>query len=214
MKDKSKKISRRGFIEKTGVAATSLAILPVAGISGFGVRAGMNIRTEDSVLPGTQPLSWDGPLDVKMREGVNLFLDERIARSVEKRTSYWNRNFSNPQSYENSVAPNRENLKKIIGVVDQRLPASMERFGDSDCPSLVSETSRYGIFQVRWPVLKNADDAGIVYGEGLLIEPNSKPLGYVVAIPDADNNPEEIAGLSAGLLPQNHYARRLAENGC
>jgi dienelactone hydrolase len=98
-------------------------------------------------------------------------------------------------------------------VVDQRLPASMERSGYSDCPSLVSETSRYSIFQVRWPVLKNADDTGIVYGEGLLIEPINKPLGYVVAIPDADNSPEEIAGLNAGLLPKNHYARRLAENG-
>ena len=29
-------------------------------------------------LPGTDPLTWDGPLDVLMREGIHRFLDRRI----------------------------------------------------------------------------------------------------------------------------------------
>src|SRR2546429_1826248 len=38
------------------------------------------------------------------------------------------------------------------GAVDLRLPARMERFGDDAHPALIAETSRYQVYQVRWPV--------------------------------------------------------------
>src|SRR4029077_3920836 len=34
------------------------------------------------------------------------------------------------------------------------------------------------------------------------------------ALPDADQIPEQIAGLAPGLMPAQQFARRLAENGC
>ncbi|MEK6239451.1 MAG: hypothetical protein N2C14_32435, partial [Planctomycetales bacterium] len=61
---------------------------------------------------------------------------------------------------------------------------------------------------VRWPVF------GKVHGEGLLLEPMGKPVANVVAIPDADQTPEMIAGLTDGVAPESQYARRLAESGC
>ena len=36
----------------------------------------------------------------------------------------------------------------------------------------------------------------------------------VVAIPDADQTPEQIVGLAPGVPPESQYARRLAESGC
>ena len=53
-----------------------------------------------------------------------------------------------------------------------------------------------------------------VYGEGLLLEPKGEAVACVVAIPDADQTPEMLAGLAPGLAPERQFARRLAENGC
>ena len=35
-----------------------------------------------------------------------------------------------------------------------------------------------------------------------------------MAIPDADQTPEQIAGLAPGVAPESQFARRLAESGC
>jgi dienelactone hydrolase len=52
-----------------------------------------------------------------------------------------------------------------------------------------------------------------VSAEGLLLEPKRAPAGYVVALPDADQTPEQIAGLASGVAAENQFARRLAESG-
>ena len=82
----------------------------------------------------------------------------------------------------------------------------MERFGDDRNPALVAQSAAYRVYQVRWPVLEG------VYGEGLLLEP-VRPPRQVVAVPDADQTPEQIAGLDPGLAPGAQFARRLAESG-
>ena len=74
-------------------------------------------------------------------------------------------------------------------------------------PRLSQMTHAYRIYQVRWPVLDG------VSGEGLLLEPKSRPIGHVVALPDADQTPEQIVGLTTGVAPEAQFARRLAENG-
>src|SRR5437660_186708 len=45
-------------------------------------------------------------------------------------------------------------------------------------------------------------------------QPKVSALARVIAIPDADQTPEMLAGLSLGLAPERQFARRLAENGC
>jgi dienelactone hydrolase len=52
-----------------------------------------------------------------------------------------------------------------------------------------------------------------VTGEGLLIEPKVSPVGCIVAVPDADQTPEQFAGLSPGTEPEAQVARSLAERG-
>jgi len=159
------------------------------------------------VLPGTQPLDWQGDLSERMMDGAHRFVEHKIGESIEKRQRHWKRDFSSRQAYEASVEPNRQRFKKIIGVVDSRLPARMERFGDDDDPALIAETPLYRIFQVRWPVLEG------VTGEGLLLEPKVVPAAYIAALPDADQTPEQLAGLATGIQRDAQFGRRLAERG-
>ena len=160
------------------------------------------------MLPGTLPMLWEETdLSSRLMDGAHRFVERRIVESIAKRQNYWNRDFSSEAAYVQSVEPNRERFKKIVGVVDSRVPVRMERFGDDDNPALVAETARYRVFQVRWPVLEG------VFGEGLLVQPRSKALASVVAIPDADQTPEQILGLADGLSPKLQFARRLAETG-
>src|SRR5260370_5688306 len=142
-----------------------------------------------------------------MREGAHKYVERKIAESVKARQQYWSRDLSSSAAYEKSVERNRIRFRNIIGVVDAREPVMMERFGDDDDSPLIAETDAYRIHQVRWPVLEG------IWGEGLLLEPTSSPAGFVVALPDADQTPEQITGLAPGIAAEKHFARRLAENG-
>ena len=143
-----------------------------------------------ATLPGTRPLTEDGDLSKRMLDGLHRFAERKIDESVAGRASLWKRDPSSREAYERSVRANRESFRKIIGVVDPRLPAAMERFGDDDSPALVAEDDAFRVYQVRWPVLEG------VHGEGLLLEPKGEVRGHVVALPDADQTPEQVAGLA------------------
>jgi dienelactone hydrolase len=162
---------------------------------------------ETARLPGTAPLTWQGDLSDKMMQGLHGFIEAKIAHSLEKRSAHWKRDCSSAAAYEQSIQANRQRFQKIIGVVDARLPVRMERFGEDEAPALVAETDRYRVYQVRWPVLDG------VCGEGLLLEPKSEPGGRAIALPDADQTPEQLIGLSPGVANEAQLARRLAENG-
>ncbi len=158
-------------------------------------------------LPGTAPLDWQGNLADKMMDGLHTFIEDKIAQSIDKRAQYWKRDNSPPSSYDRSILPNRQRFCKIIGVVDPRLLVHMERFGDDEAPALVAEKEHYRIYQIRWPVFDG------VWGEGLLLEPKDKPIANVIALPDADQTPEQLAGLDSGVADKAQFARRLVENG-
>jgi dienelactone hydrolase len=159
-------------------------------------------------LPETEPLTWQGDPSARMLDGCHRYIDRKIAASIETRQQFWQRDSSSPEAYERSVAGNRQRFRRQVGAVDERLPARMERFGDDEQPALVAETRAISIYQVRWPVLEG------VAGEGLLLEPKGKPHACIVALPDADQTPEQVAGLAPGLPPGSQFARRLAEQGC
>lgn len=180
------------------VSAIALSLLPSALLA----------AEELKPLPNTKPLDWTGDLSAKMLDGCHAFIDRKIAASVESRQKYWNRDFSSREAYEKSIAENRRRFARQIGATDERLPVAMERFGDDDNPALVAKAAGYNIYQVRWPVL-----AGIT-GEGLLLEPSEKPLADVVVLADADQTPEQTAGLAPGIPAEQQLARKLAELGC
>jgi dienelactone hydrolase len=160
-------------------------------------------------LPDTKPLTTDGDLAEQMVAGIDKYLRREIAASVEKRKAYWKPDFSSPEAFNKSVQPNRDRLKKILGVVDARVPfTDLEYVGGPETPALVAETDAYKVHAVRWPVLPGVE------GEGLLLEPKVKAVACVVAIPDADWTPEMLVGLAPGVPKESQFARRLAESGC
>jgi dienelactone hydrolase len=228
-------------------------------------------------LPGTKPLEMQGDLAKQMVEGIDRYLTKATAESVEKRKEFWKPDYSSAAAYEKSMTPNRERLRKILGVVDMRvpvkgvkelsvdeagrlfdslakgrpavpiwefetlreplqqfarekridngqitrnqlvqfidemrtqLPGGMEFVATKDAPALVGEGKNHKVFAVRWSVLPG------VFGEGLLLEPQGKPKACVVAIPDADQTPEQISGLSPEVPKSAQFARVLADAGC
>ncbi|MDR3636669.1 MAG: dienelactone hydrolase family protein [Isosphaeraceae bacterium] len=158
-------------------------------------------------LPGTKPLIVEGDLSRQMLDGAHRFVERKVTGSVQSRARLWRRDPSSREAYERSVQANRESLRTIIGTVDPRVPAALERFGDDKSPALVAEGDAYRVYQVRWPVLDG------VHGEGLLLEPKGPIRAHVIALPDAGQTPEQVAGLAAGVDAESQFAHRLAVHG-
>ena len=172
-------------------------------------------------LPGTEPLTWNEDLSVKMMDGAHRLIEGQIMESVTDRSGFWNPDFSSPEAYNASIEINRKRFLGIIGIEDKNVPLvnynaglpdshpliSMQRIAENNDPELVAETDDYRIYQVRWPVLNR------LYGEGLLLQPKTRPLASIIALPDADQTPEQLAGLSPGISGGSQFARHLAENG-
>jgi dienelactone hydrolase len=161
-------------------------------------------------LPDTKPLTMQGDIAMQLVEGVDKFLLREIDKSVERRARHWKRDFSSPEAYNKSIEPNRKRLAHILGIRDTRVPFDApELVATTNQPALVGKGDNYEIFAVRWPAF------GDVHGEGLLLVPTGKkPVANIVAIPDADQLPEQIVGLVEGVPAESQFARRLAESGC
>src|SRR5580693_6290191 len=145
-----------------------------------------------SPLPGTALLTGHGDLAAEMVSGINDYLVGRSAASAAQRASYWHRDFSSTETYAGSIEPNRSHLARIIGAGDPTVQVKARELESSTTASELTGRGRgYKIEAVRWPVWEG------VFGEGLLLEPERPPVCRVVALPDADQNPEALAGLSA-----------------
>jgi dienelactone hydrolase len=161
-------------------------------------------------LPGTASLEVQGDLASQMLDGIDRFLQHQTDIAPEQRSNLWHRDLSSPKAYEKSVTPNRVDLAEMIGLVDKRIPF--------DAPELIATTAQsaeagrgegVAVYAVRWPVV------GSIEGEGLLLVPARKPyVADIIAVPDADQTPEMIAGLVPGIAPEQQFARRLAASGC
>jgi dienelactone hydrolase len=168
---------------------------------------------DGSPLPGTQPLTLEGDIASQLVDGVDKFLLREIDKSVERRARHWKRDYSSAEAYNKSIEPNRKRLAHILGVRDPRVPfEAPELVATTAEPALVGRGSGadlgYEVFAVRWPAF------GDVHGEGLLLVPTGKKVADVIAIPDADQTPEQIVGLMPGVPAECQYAWRLAESGC
>ena len=179
--------------------ATMLLALPVASWG-----------ADEAPLPGTRALAVEGELASRMIDGIDGFLLRKTEASLAGRARFWHRDFSTPEAYAASIRPNRERLAHILGVRDERPPSvAPEMVATFPGTGKVATGENYEIFEVRWPAF------GDVHGEGLLLVPTGgKVVADVVAIPDADQTPEQFAGLAEGLPEASQFARRLAESGC
>lgn len=133
-------------------------------------------------LPGTRALEFAGDPAAAMVEGIHAYLDRATEASRSGRK------------------PDRERLRTIIGAVDRRLPvAALTLDATTSAAAEVGRGAGYRVLAVRWPVFPGVD------AEGLWLAPDRPARARLVAIPDADQTPEELA---------QGWARRLAESGC
>lgn len=162
-------------------------------------------------LPGTHLLEMEGDssqIASDMIAGIDRFLLQEIAAAPGTRKQYWNRDTSSPNAYTRSIEKNRERLAEILGVRDERLSEiSFQRSTSVNEPQVLASSENIDVIAVDWPVF------GVIQGEGLLLRPKGKLRGSIVAIPDAVQTPEQLAGLEQGIAPSSQYARLLAESG-
>jgi dienelactone hydrolase len=174
------------------------------------LKAGDDTRGRPDNLDGTKPLTMTGDIAAQLVDGVDRFLLREIEASAKHREKFFKRDYSSRVKYSLSLEPNRKRLQHILGLRDARASVQApELVATLDEPALVGKGRSYEVFAVRWPAF------GDVHGEGLLLRPvKGKPVADVVAIPDADVTPEQLAGLMPGVPAGAQYARRLAESGC
>ncbi len=181
-------------------------------------------------LPGAALLEIPGDLASNLVAGVDRFLLRKLEESVDQRARFWRRDFASPAAYNASVQTNRARLAHILGLRDPR-PArpDLHLLRNPDVESTPAGTGILTASRVRWTALEG------VHGEGLLLELSgfstaptlaqryalrlqemrvSDPNTVVIAIPDADQTPEQLAGLEPGTPPEAQFARLLAQAGC
>lgn len=186
--------------------ALGLAVVAVTGRAPAAAPDAVASRAEDH-LPGTRLLTTRDNLVQGSVRQWNEFLLSEIEAARSARGQHWQRDRSSPAAYDRSVQANRERLRRWIGAVNKRLPQpAFEVTGPLAQRGLVADTSTHAILAVRWPVLTG------VWGEGLLLQPKGIVWGNVVLLPDADQAPEELAGIG-GSVREKPLGRRLAESG-
>src|SRR5688572_26707848 len=168
------------------------------------------LRAEPAPLAGTRPLEGTEDLSVAMRVALRQFYQTQIDASVAQRADLWKRDFSSPAAYEASIEPNRARLRRIVGLVEQRptVEHGPELVATVDRPALRADTATHTVRAVRWRAFSH------VWAEGLLLEPKSPVVARIVALPDADQTPELLAGLTSGGGATQPFAGRLAAAGC
>ena len=178
-------------------------------LGAFGTLIPPLVSAAESVpLPNTRPLEMSGDLSAQMVSGIDRYLQRELAESIPARTQHWQRDLTSTEAYQQSVYPNRERFRSLIGAVDERPPrAELEYVATTAMPALIAETTTYHVFAVRWRAFGN------VHGEGLLLQPKGTLRARIVALPDADQTPEMLAGLAPGIASDSQVARRLAESG-
>jgi len=156
-------------------------------------------RTPVEPLAGTKPLDWtEADLSGRLMQAAHTFVETQIAEANSLRQAV--------RGDAPEADQQRQELRSLLGIAEQRLPPRLEYFGDDANPALVAETQGAQILQVRWPVLQR------VFGEGLLLKPRGEIAGHAIVIPDASQTPEDVVGLTESAV-NSAWIRQLADSG-
>jgi dienelactone hydrolase len=180
-------------------------LLSVFACSVLPVTLWLGPSSAEEPLPNTKPLTDEGDLAAKMVAGMHKYLDRELAAAVEKRKEFWKPDGSSPENYAKSVEPNRERLRRMLGVVDKRLLPKLEYVGGPGTSSSWGIPGSGSVTRVRWAVLPGVD------AEGLCLEPGKPYLADVIYVPHAGVPPEAVSGI---LPDSGRFAAQLAEQGC
>lgn len=160
-------------------------------------------------FPGTEPLTWEGDLAERLVQAADRFLDRQIAQTTTQRRRLWRDSVASPEALDRWTEACRRALTAALGLVDRREAFdSPQLLATTEHSARVGRGANYDIYAVRWPAVRG------VHGEGLLLVPHGVACADIVALPDADQTPEQLCGLASGIPPHSQFARLLAESGC
>ena len=161
-------------------------------------------------LPGTQPLTAEGDLSVQMVDGIHRWL-ARARKCVDgARAEAWledSASSGNRDAWEAVAKERRAELSEMIGAVDARRSGELTVQMDPAEKSPAIPAGSFVVRKVIWPVFDG------VHGEGLILQPSEPAKAAVIVLPDADQTPEQSAGIHEGVEPHLQFARQLAERG-
>ncbi len=154
-----------------------------------------------SPIPGTSELVAEGDLSYELVLANDRFLDRQIKEAREGRAALWHSGDKFPVDL-------RSQLTGMLGLDrDKRTFGSRLEYVSPDGQPLAK--AEWGtVHAVRWAVLPGVEGAGI------LLQPKSSLLeggANIIAIPDADQSPEEMIGLVG---EGDASVVRLAQSGC
>src|SRR5438046_1056480 len=114
-------------------------------------------------LPDTTPLTREGDVAADMVAGMHRYLDRELAACAEKRKALWKPDYTSLEAYRRSLVSHRERLRHLLGAADRRLAdKDLEYVSTTRAGSLVGETNRFVVHQVRWQVFDGVDAEGLL----------------------------------------------------
>lgn len=190
----------RAWANAATTADEQLAFLKAAGPN-FGEPIAAPLFADSPRLDAT------GDLAAQLVADANVFLGGQLERSRSEQSFPWT-----GCSFAKAFCVPEQSRKELFhrlglpgGVVEKPEPAFIATPSRS---SLVGKGTGYSVHAVSWRAF---DD---VTAEGLLLLPDGPAIADIVAIPDADQTPEQILGLAPGVAEESQFARKLAERGC
>ena len=163
---------------------------------------------QGAAFPGTDLLRWEGDIASRLVDNVDLFLLNRWDEQRAEREQIW-REALRGDDFEEFVEQRREELRYRLGLKDKPSGLPGPRFlspvGGTD---RVAEGQGWVARYVTWPAF------GSVHAEGILVEPTTGAVqGQVIAVPDADQRPEDWLALEVSGEVQPQIAAHMAQNG-
>lgn len=170
---------------------TAVAVRAVLLVANFATVAAQ----PDSTLAGTAPLGESGDRSGEMVAGIGRWLEKESHTAAAERARVW-QEADRGDSWDAFADARRQQLREIIGAIDPRTAGFIEQVTIAGAEEH-GVAGVYTAHNVRWPVFEG------VHGEGILFRPVAGPRAVVIAVPDADE------------LPENSIiARQLAAQGC
>ena len=194
-----------------GTSNTKIRILWLAGVFSIASLTVPNVRAadldvsqkEDSLT--TMPLALGGTellaktedvqgvdgnpanmIDQKQYDQIGNYFLTQIAASPARRDQIWQPRFSSPAAYEDSIAKHREDLAMMLGLLELH-PQKAEVMTLAEEQGARIEQITIGL------------EADFALRALLFIPAGAKYAPAVVAIPDADQSPEDFAGIREGM---------------
>ena len=144
---------------------------------------------------------------VDMVKEISRFLAQETNNSLAKIADKWNPNFKNDLEFSKSIEANRQSLKKMVGLVDQRKLPNMQVINSKSLNPIIKENENCTISAVTWSVL------GDMQAEGILLTPKGDIKGLTIVQLDADMVPEDFLKYDITIQSNSISLRTLVNAG-